>query len=411
MALVDALVCTECGAAYEPGGVSYTCPEHDGVTGVLDVRYDEEAFAANVVEIRQAQTPAGSAGSMWRYASLLPVDASSAVSLGAGGTPLLGAPTLGEYLGVDLWVKDETGNPTGSNKDRGSAVVASRAVQKGHDVVTCASTGNAAASLSGYAARAGLDCAIFVPDSLPEPKAVQPMAYGATVFGVDGDYADAFDLCRTVADRRGWYNRSAAVNPYAVEGKRTLGFEIAEAWPEAPDWVVVPMGNGCTLAGIWKGLRQFARHGVVDGVPRMLGVQSEDAAAIHGQFHGDAEVGPDGGRTIADSIDVTVPHNARKACRALHESGGTTITVGDGSIQSAQRRLGSTEGVFVEPASAAGIAGLETAIEDGIVDAGERVVVVATGTGLKDPVSVGASGDELVEIGTSPADVPDRGEW
>jgi threonine synthase len=427
---VDSLVCRRCGARHPPDSVEYTCPEHDGVAGVLDVTYDEAAM-------RSAFAPSdGPVDSLWDYEALLPIDTSEPVVLGAGGTDLLAAPRLGEALGVDAYVKDEGANPTGSNKDRGSAVVATRARNRGHDVVTCASTGNAAASLAGYAARAGLACRIFVPADVPEAKAVQPQVYGADVLAVEGSYEDAYDLCRTVSRERGWYNRSAAINPYAVEGNRTLGFEIAEQTDATPDWVVLPMGNGCTLAGAWKGLRQFADLGLADGTPRMLGVQAAGATAIHDQFHREraneegAPAADGAGRpatepadrdegggpadrdrgvtgTAADSIDVTGPHNAGKACEALHESGGDAVVVDDDAILDAQRLLGETEGLFAEPASAAAVAGLRRARERGIVADGDTVVVVATGTGLKDTATASEAVGDTVAVGSDPGTVPD----
>ena len=412
MTLVEALVCGRCGRRYAPGDVEYTCPEHDGVTGILDVRYDYERLRDQVDAVLDGPTD-----DLWSYEPLLPVDGEG-VRLGAGGTDLLDALALGDALGVDALVKNETTNPTGSNKDRGSAVVVSRARQQDHEVVACASTGNAAASLAGYAARADLECRIFVPADLPEAKAVQPRLYGATVIGVDGSYADAYELCREVSADRGWYNRNAAMNPYAVEGKRTLGFELAEQAPAA-DWVVMPMGNGCSLAGTWKGLREFERLGVLESTPRMLGVQAEGATAIYDQFVTESETVPDGGtgrdtprsndeETTADSIDVGVPHNAGKACRALRESDGDAVVVSDEAIREGQRLLGGCEGVFAEPASAAAVAGVRTARERGVVEHGDRVVVVATGTGLKDTASAQQAVEDVVTVDVAGDGLPEE---
>ncbi|WP_415381747.1 threonine synthase [Halosimplex sp. TS25] len=413
MTSVEALACERCGRRYAPDDVEYTCPDHDGVAGILDVCYDYDA-----VRERVAAALDGPTEDLWTYGPLLPVDGEP-VRLGAGGTDLLDAPALGDALGVEALVKNETSNPTGSNKDRGSAVVVSRARQQGHDVVACASTGNAAASLAGYAARADLECRIFVPADLPEAKAVQPRLYGATVLGVDGTYADAYELCREVSAERGWYNRNAAMNPYAVEGKRTLGFELAEQAPDA-DWVAMPMGNGCSLAGAWKGLREFERLGFLDETPRMLGVQAEGATAIYDRFVTESADGPDdrndggtgrptdgNGETTADSIDVGVPHNAGKACRALRDSDGDAVVVSDAEILDAQRLLGECEGVFAEPASAAAVAGVRTARERGTVASGERVAVVATGTGLKDTASARRAVDDVIAVDAAGEGLPD----
>jgi len=410
MTHVEALACERCGRRYAPADVEYTCPEHDGVAGILDVRYEYDALSDAL-----AGALDGPLDDLWTYEPLLPVDGDP-VRLGAGGTDLLDAPALGDALGVDALVKNETTNPTGSNKDRGSAVAVSRARQQGHDTVACASTGNAAASLAGYAARADLDCRIFVPADLPEAKAVQPRLYGATVLGVDGTYADAYELCREVSAERGWYNRNAAMNPYAVEGKRTLGFELAEQAHDA-DWVAMPMGNGCSLAGVWKGLREFERLGVVDDTPKLLGVQAAGATAIYDRFVTESEgtdaerSGTEGatgdGDTTADSIDVGVPHNAGKACRALRESGGDAVVVSDESILDAQRLLGECEGVFAEPASAAAVAGVRAAVERGTIEPGERVVTVATGTGLKDSASAREAVDDVISVDAAGQGLPE----
>jgi threonine synthase len=214
---------------------------------------------------------------------------------------------------------------------------------------------------------------------------------------VDGDYADAFEVGRQVARHRDWYSRSGAVNPYVVEGVRTLGLEIAAAVDA--DWVALSMGNGTTLAGCWKGLAAFDRLGHADGTPRLLGVQAEGASAIHDRFHGvDSAERPAG--TVAGSIDVTTPHNAAAACHGLRASGGTAVTVDDDAMLAARRRLGEAAGVYAERAAAAPVAGIEVARERGIVGAGDTVVVVATGTGLKDD-AVGATD----HVDTVPPDV------
>jgi len=377
MTPVDALVCRRCGRSYAHGDVEYTCPEHEGVAGILDVRYDDSDADATL--------PTGSIADLWAFEPWLPVSGDP-VRLGAGGTPLLDAPALSAELGVETLVKDETGNPTGSNKDRASAVVVSRARQLGHETVACASTGNAAASLSGYAARGGLDCRIFVPGDAPEGKLAQPLVYGADVLAVEGTYDEAYDLSVAVTEEYGWYNRNAAINPFQVEGKRTVGHELAEqsvVRGEVPDWVVFSMGDGCTIAGAWKGFREFYELGYVDDHPKMLGVQADGATAIHDAFHGHEDV-DDVAETLADSIAVGRPRNTVKACRALEESGGTSVLVSDEEILDAMRVLGSSEGIFAEPAAATPVAGVREALSRDIVDEDDTVVVCSTGFGLKD---------------------------
>jgi len=404
MSHVAALVCPECGREFAPEESGNVRPAHADCAGALDVRYDYDALADRF-------DPPSQVTDLWDFRPLLPVDDGPVVSLGAGGTRLLDAPTLSDRLDVRVRIKDETGNPTGSNKDRGTAVAVTRARQAGHDVVSCASTGNAAASLAGYAARAGLDCRIFVPRSIPETKAVQPRLYGADVLAVDGAYEEAYERCHRVCAERGWDNLSSGVTPYAVEGKRTLGFEIAMQAPGA-DRVVVPMGNGGSLAAAWKGLADFERLGLLEDAPRMLGVQAAGATTIYDRFTDEsrpggtssqtATDGSDTGGTAADSIDVTGPHNAGRACRALAASGGDAVVVEDDAILGAQQLLGRTEGLFVEPASAAAVAGVERARATGVVDADETVVVVATGSGLKD-AETAASG--LADVESVPADI------
>ncbi|MFB6307914.1 MAG: threonine synthase [Haloarculaceae archaeon] len=347
----------------------------------------------------------GPVQNLWRYAPLLPVR-ERRVALGAGGTPLLEAPTLSAELDVTVQIKDETGNPTGSIKDRGSAVVVNRALAAGRDTVACASTGNAAASLAGYAARAGLDCRIFVPEHAPEAKTLQPLVYGAQVYAVEGSYDDAYALCQRASDEREWYTRSGASNPFAVEGKRTAGHEIADQSRQAvPDWVVVSMGNGGSISGTWRGLREFRELGYVDDTPRMLGVQATGASAIYDQFTGRESDGA--ATTRADSIAVGTPHSASAACRALEESGGDAVTVSDDAIVQAAADLGRDEGVYAEPAGAAPLAGLRVARERGIVDRGDHVVLLVTGNGLKDAASAEAVADEIRTVPADAGTLPD----
>jgi threonine synthase len=364
-----AVECDECGTRLA-GGEAHFCAGSS-----LRIVHDE-------ARVRETFDPDGRPDDQWRYAPLLPVEAEAAVTLSEGGTALVDAPTLGAGLGVDLSLKLEGANPTGSTKDRGSSVLVTRARAADAETVACASTGNAAASLAAYAARGSLACHLFVPSDVPEAKAVQPRVYGADVEAVDGSYDDAYDRCRTVAGESGWVDRSAGASPYTAAGARTLGYELADQTTAVPDWVVVPMGNGGTIAGAWAGFETFATLDFVPDAPRMLGVQSERAAAIHESAAGAG--GGEPGETCADSIDVGTPHRRDDALAAIRDSGGTSVTVSDDAIQDATIRLGRTEGVFVEPACAAAIAGIERARADGTIDRGDTVVAVMTGSGLKD---------------------------
>ncbi|WP_459191068.1 threonine synthase [Halosimplex sp. J119] len=382
---VETLECTICGIEYDPDQVIYTCPEHEGVKGVLEVTYDydvvDENFDADLD---------GDIRSQWKYEAFLPVDDDAEpVTLNEGGTDLFDAPNLSEALGVTTLVKDDGRNPTGCFKDRASSIAVTKARHAGRDIITCASTGNAAASLSGYAARGGLACRIFVPGDAPTGKLAQPLVYGADVLAVEGSYDEAYDLSVAVTEKYGWYNRNAAINPFQVEGKRTVGHELAEqsvVRGEVPDWVVFSMGDGCTIAGAWKGFREFYELGYVDEHPKMLGVQAEGASAIHDAFHEHDDV-DDVAETVADSIAVGRPRNTIKACRALEESGGTAVLVSDDEILEAEKLLGSTEGIYSEPAGATPVAGVRTALDEGIIAADETVVVASTGFGLKDTAS------------------------
>ncbi|SEW29935.1 threonine synthase [Natrinema salifodinae] len=403
---VTTLECTICEREYDPDQIIYTCPEHEGVKGILEVTYDYDVIHDNF----DADLD-GRISSQWKYEAFLPVDDDAdVVTLNEGGTDLFDAPNLSEELGVETLVKDDGRNPTGCFKDRASSIAVTKAKHAGRDIITCASTGNAAASLSGYAARGGLDCRIFVPGDAPSGKLAQPLVYGADVLAVNGSYDEAYDLSVEVTDEYGWYNRNAAINPFQVEGKRTVGHELAEQSSvrgEVPDWVVFSMGDGCTIAGAWKGFREFYDLDYVEDTPKMLGVQAEGASAIHDAFHNHDDV-DEIATTLADSIAVGRPRNTIKACRALEESGGTSLLVTDEEILEAEKLLGSTEGIYTEPAGATPLAGVKRALEEGVIDADETVVVNSTGFGLKDTESAKRATGDVVRIDPEIAEVEQR---
>jgi threonine synthase len=324
---------------------------------------------------------------MWRYRELLPVPPHARTPPPpVGWTPITEAPRLAEWAGVrTLLVKDEGRNPTASFKDRASAVGVTRARAARAKVVACASTGNAASSLAGAAAAVGMTAVIFVPEFAPEPKVAQLMIFGARVLRVKGGYDETWELCQRACARHGWYNRNAAVNPSLVEGKKSCGLEIAEQAGDAvPDWVAVSVGDGCTIAGIWKGLVEMRALGFVPRVPRMLGVQAEGARPLVDAFEAGGEVTPSSAKTLADSICVGHPRNARKALRAVRQSGGALVAVPDEAILEAMRAAGRRAGLFGEPAGVAGLAGLRAAVARGIVGRRESALAVVTGSGLKD---------------------------
>ena len=384
---VTGLKCVLCAVVYAHGDVEYTCPRC-GIEGILDVEYDAERIGKRFSR-RTLESDCDL--SLWRYRALLPVPDDAAElpppRLQVGFTPIVEAPALAKELGLGaLLVKDDGRNPTASFKDRASSVGVLRAQWLGRNEITCSSTGNAASSLAGFAAEAGMKAFIFVPASAPEAKVAQLLVYGAKVFLVEGPYEDAFRVCQAAVEAFGWYNRNCAINPYLVEGKKTCGLEIGEQLRNRlPDAVTVALGDGCTTAGIWKGLVEMKRHGVIDRLPRLLAVQAEGAAPLARTFaRGDERIEPVSATTLADSINVGSPRNGIKALRAVRASGGAIVTASDEAILAWIPRLARATGVFAEPTGVAALAGLEVAIEKGLVRRGEHVLHVATGSGLKD---------------------------
>ncbi|MFQ5423908.1 MAG: threonine synthase [Phycisphaerae bacterium] len=323
----------------------------------------------------------------WRYHELLPIEPDEeAFGWPVGWTPIIEAPRLAEWAGCGrLRLKDDGRNPTSSFKDRASSIGVLDARRKGAERIACASTGNAASSLAGYAAMAGLPATIFVPERAPEPKVAQLLIYGAEVRRVRGTYAQAYDLCTAECERHGWYNRNCAINPYLVEGKKTCGLEIAEQTAgREPDWVAVSVGDGCTVAGIAKGLVEMHKLGFIAKVPRVLGVQATGVDPIARAFEtGELPIGFRGA-TLADSIDVPVPRNWRKAVKGVRATDGTFVRVTDDEITEAMKTTARLGGVFAEPAAAAAVAGVKRAAADGLIDARADVLAVITGNGLKD---------------------------
>ena len=385
--MVTALVCIVCGKSYPPGD-HQTC-NVCGLEGILDARYDYDAAKPTLT----LDTLSGRTADMWRYQELLPVPAGiRRPDVPVGWTAVHEAPRLAADVGVRrLFLKDEGRNPTGSFKDRASAVGVAKALEFGYQAIACASTGNAASSLAGMAASVGLRAFIFVPERAPEPKVAQLLMFGATVFRVRGTYEQAFDLCRAACERFRWYNRNSGTNPYLVEGKKTAGLEIAEQFVrgrlldgDLPDWVAVSVGDGCTIGGITKGLHEFKRLGLARALPRMLGVQAEGASPIVRAFESKADVVPSGADTVADSIAVGTPRNWRRALAWVRASRGAMMAVSDDAILDAMRATARLGAVFAEPAAAASVAGLRAAVSAGIVPAGAAALVVITGNGLKD---------------------------
>lgn len=398
------LRCTLCGAEYEATPATYTC-SRCGEAGILDVEYDYDFVRRRLTRDSLA---ASRDASMWRYLPLLPVDpASPRPNLRVGGTPLYRCERYARAIGLrEVWIKDDGLNPTCSLKDRASAVGVVKAREAGASAVACSSTGNAGSSLAGNAAAAGLQSYVFVPDRAPRGKLAQLLIFGARVVAVKGSYEDAFRLSMEAIRRWGWYNRNAALNPYLMEGKKTVSLEIAEqmGW-RVPDWVAVSVGDGCTVAGVGKGFFDLQACGLIDRVPRLLGVQAQGCAPIYRAFRtGTEQWVPEPENTLADSIAVGVPRNPLKALRAVRRSGGEMVVVSDEEILEAMRVLGACAGVFAEPAAAAAFAGVARARREGIISADEVVVGIVTGNGIKDVANAMKAAGEPIHI------PPDIGE-
>jgi len=397
--------CTICGKVSPAGPKTTVCP-HCG--GILDIEYDYDyirsCFRKQPLQERGDPT-------MWRYLELLPVEGpGTRPKLRVGGSPLYRADALGKELGIrELWIKDDGQNPTASLKDRASAMAVVKACEAGKTTIACSSTGNAASSLAGNAAAAGLSTFIFVPSRAPKGKVAQLMMFGATVILVEGSYEDTFRISAEAIERWGWYNRNAAINPYLKEGKKTVSLEIAEQLSfKMPDYVAVSVGDGCTIGGVWKGFRDLYQAGLIDRLPRIISVQASGCCPINtAAAAGTMEWIPQEENTLADSIAVGVPRNPVKALRAISESNGVTVNVSDEEIMAAMRLLGKHAGVFAEPAGAAGTAGVKKAVETGLIERNASVVSIVTGNGLKDvnnairaagePMSIRPEMDALLE--------------
>ena len=403
-ARVERLECLKCGKVMGLDEARYTCPDC-GPDGILDVGYD---YGRAAKMLSRESLSASRDDSLWRYLPLLPVESAEFRSpLRTGWTPLYDVSGL---LGIDrVFIKDDSRNPTASLKDRATAVGMARAVSEGVGAVAAASTGNAGCSLAGFAAAQGMPCYIFVPATAPKPKVAQLLVYGATVFAVDGSYDDAFDLAMEAIDRFGWYNRCCAVNPFLVEGKKTVAFEVAEQLGfNAPDKVFVSVGDGCIASGVAKGFREFAELGLVERVPEIVGVQAEGASPMFTAFMSGEELRPVKACSCADSICVGHPRNWRKALKGIRASNGTMMTVTDDEILAAIPALARSTGVFGEPAGVAAFAGFQKAVREGVVSSEETVVVLMTGSGLKDTESAKRSAGEPVQVGLDIGDVERR---
>lgn len=380
------LRCSECGGVFSEDPELLVCPKCSG-------RQDQGGSIRGVLEVEildpPTRWPDDALGSPEFLQQVLPLgDPKFLAPLPVGATPLLNVPRLRSELGMShLWLKDDSRNPSGSTKDRASLLVAAKAAEYGCPVIATASTGNAATALAAICAASGQRAVMLVPAGAPPAKLIQMLAYGAEVVPVDGSYDDAFELCMEACAEFGWYNRNTALNPFTLEGKKTLALEIAhQLAPEIPDAVIIPTGDGVILGGIAKGLADLVAWGLMDRVPRLIAVQPQGALSLVSALADglDDVIPMHGAASVADSLVVEAPRNARQALRRIRQSGGGGIAVSDDAIIGAITRLARLTGVFAEPAAAASLAGLEAALAAGLVKKSEKVVLLITGTGLKD---------------------------
>jgi len=381
MSTIAGLRCRECGRGF-PAEALHVC---DFCFGPLEVAYDYEAIRAGISRESIAAGPR----TMWRYGDLLPVDASAPIDLGAGFTPLVRAERLGAELGLkELWIKDDTANPTGSFKDRVVSVALTKARQLGFKVAACASTGNLANSVAAHAARAGMASVVLIPSNLEQAKILMTAVYGGEVIAVDGTYDDVNRLCAELtSERPSWAFVNVNVRSYYAEGSKTLAFEIAEqlGW-QAPDHVVVPVASGSQLTKVAKGFKELGMVGLLDEIPevRISGAQALGCSPVATAFAaGTDAIAPVKPDTIAKSLAIGNPADGWYALEQIRSTGGACGAVTDAEIIEGIKLLARTEGIFAETAGGVTIATLVKLVAEGVIRPEERTVAIVTGHGLK----------------------------
>jgi threonine synthase len=390
MSYAIALKCRECGREY-PLDARFSC---EFCFGPLEVVYDYDAIGRCLSRDAIERGPT----TIWRYAALLPADAADRVDIGAGFTPLLHARNLGEALGLrQLYIKNDTANPTWSFKDRVVSLALTRARELGFDTVACASTGNLANSVAAHAASAGLKAIVFIPSDLEPGKVVNSAVYGPTLVAVDGSYDDVNRLCTEVADRYPWGFVNINLRPYYAEGSKTLAYEVAEqlGW-RAPDHVVAPMASGSLFVKIWKGFKELSDLGLIDKpTTRMSGAQAEGCSPITTAWEeGTFNFRPVKPHTIAKSLAIGNPADGYYALKVLasEDNGGSATAASDAEVVEGIKLLAASEGIFAETAGGVVIAGLKKLAEGGLIERGAVTVAYITGGGLK---TVEAAADSL----------------
>jgi threonine synthase len=382
------LKCVSCKKKFDGSTLVYTCPNCGDIKGTLDIVYDQEQIA----KLKKQKDPfIISHDSLFRYLPLLPLNPKTTIpEIKIGRTPLYDFPDSAQKFGIaNFYIKEDSQNPSLSCKDRASVISILKARELGYKILTTASTGNAAASLACLSAYFGFECIIFVPESIPEEKLVQIKIYGAQVELVKGNYDEAFELCRQTAEKNNWYNRSTAINPYNLEGKKTVAFEICEQLKyKTPQYIFVPVGDGCIISGVWKGLQDLIRIDRINKMPKLIACQVEGSSSIYQSHHRGLQAPIKvNAYSLADSISVNLPRDGVKALRTIRQSNGDAITVTDEEILHALKDLSSKYGIFTEPSSAVAFAAFIKYHKSEKLFSSDSVVILLTGSGLKDQKS------------------------
>ncbi len=389
--------CINCKTNYNIDEIVYFCRK---CGDILEIKFDSKELLQTLKASDWKTKPL----SVWRYRSLMPIhEAARIITLNEGGTGLHRSPRLADEVGLKhVYVKNEGENPTGSFKDRGMTVGVTKAVELGVRHVICASTGNTSASLAAYAARAGLKCTVLIPSGkIAYGKLAQAMIHGAMVLQVRGNFDQALEFVLQLAEKHKSIYLLNSINPFRIEGQKSLGYEICEQLNnEAPDRIIIPVGNAGNISAVWKGLTEFHELGYIKKLPKMTGIQAVGSAPIVRAIktNSDKIIPVEHPETLATAIRIGAPVSWKKALNAIRESHGTAETVTDQEILEAQKMLARIEGIFVEPASASSIAGLKKLIKKGIIERDERVVCITTGHGLKDPDTAIKQCEKPIEV-------------
>jgi threonine synthase len=398
---VKGLQCRECGELYpaEPIHVCEMC------FGPLEVAYNYDVIGERVSHASIADGPA----SLWRYKALLPIESDRYVDSQAGFTPLVRARNLGKVLGLNnVYVKNDTVNPTFSFKDRPVSIASSKALELGFDTLACASTGNLAGSVAAHAAKAGMRGVVFIPADLEPSKISGALAYSPTLVAVDGNYDDVNRVCSEIADKYHWAFVNINMRPYYSEGSKTLAYEVAEqlGW-RFPDRAIAPIASGSMFTKVWKGFSELAKLGLVQGTaPKMVGAQALGCSPVVAAWDANTfEVVPVKPKTVAKSLAIGNPADGYYSLKIMKESGGVATAVDDAEIIEGMKLLARTEGIFAETAGGVTVAVLKKLVDQGQVDPDELIVVYVTGNGLKTPEALVGSLNEPVQVRASMTDV------